>query len=264
MPTITAEDGCPINVEVEGRDGAPGADAVEFARHQPAHVGRPGAEFVKHFRLVRYDRRGHGKSGAPKGPYNYGPASAATSLAVARRRSSIKNFNWCGLSMGGMVGQWLGANAPRPRREARPRQHAISTTPTSRRGPTASSSCATTVSSKLVGPQHGALVHQGLPRARAADDRAHDRDVHRQPTSTATSAASRRSATWTSAPPTRRITTPTLVIVGKQDPATPPAAGEDIAKPIKGAKIVALDAAHISNIEQPKAFTDAVLNFLLN
>jgi 3-oxoadipate enol-lactonase len=59
-----------------------------------------------------------------------------------------------------------------------------------------------------------------------------------------------------------RITKPTLVIVGKHDPATPPAAGEEIARQIKGAKVVALEAAHISNIEQPKAFTEAVLNFL--
>ena len=39
---------------------------------------------------------------------------------------------------------------------------------------------------------------------------------------------------------------------------------EAIAKAIKGAKLVALDAAHISNVEQPKAFTEAALNFLLN
>ena len=58
-----------------------------------------------------------------------------------------------------------------------------------------------------------------------------------------------------------RITAPTLVIVGKQDPATPPAAGEHIAKTVKNGKLVALDAAHISNVEQPKAFTEAVLNF---
>ena len=49
-----------------------------------------------------------------------------------------------------------------------------------------------------------------------------------------------------------RITAPTLVIVGTQDPATPPAAGEAIAKQIKGAKVAALDAAHIANVEQPK------------
>jgi 3-oxoadipate enol-lactonase len=59
-----------------------------------------------------------------------------------------------------------------------------------------------------------------------------------------------------------RITAPTLVIVGSQDAATPPAAGEAIAKQIKGAKVVSLDAAHISNMEQPKQYTDAVLNFL--
>ena len=54
-----------------------------------------------------------------------------------------------------------------------------------------------------------------------------------------------------------------LVIVGAQDPATPPAAGETIAKAIPGAKLVTLDAAHISNVEQPQAFTKAVLDFLL-
>jgi 3-oxoadipate enol-lactonase len=53
-----------------------------------------------------------------------------------------------------------------------------------------------------------------------------------------------------------------LVIVGNQDPATPPAAGEAIAKQIKGAKIAALDAAHIANMEQPKLYTETVLNFL--
>ena len=59
-----------------------------------------------------------------------------------------------------------------------------------------------------------------------------------------------------------RITAPTMVIVGKQDPATPPEWGETIAQQIPGAQLVALDAAHISNVEQPKGFTDAVLNFL--
>src|SRR6185437_10010225 len=59
-----------------------------------------------------------------------------------------------------------------------------------------------------------------------------------------------------------RITVPTLVIVGKYDPATPPAAGEEIQRQIKGAKLAVIDGAHIANLEQPKAYTDAVLNFL--
>jgi pimeloyl-ACP methyl ester carboxylesterase len=53
-----------------------------------------------------------------------------------------------------------------------------------------------------------------------------------------------------------------LVIVGAHDPATPPAAGEEIARQIKGAKLVSLDAAHISNVEQPAAFAKAVVDFL--
>jgi 3-oxoadipate enol-lactonase len=59
-----------------------------------------------------------------------------------------------------------------------------------------------------------------------------------------------------------RIAVPTLVIVGKHDPATPPSAGEAIQKQVKGAKLASLDAAHIANIEQPKAYTEALLNFL--
>jgi 3-oxoadipate enol-lactonase len=58
------------------------------------------------------------------------------------------------------------------------------------------------------------------------------------------------------------ITAPTLVIVGAKDPATPPAAGEEIARQIKGAKVVSLDAAHISNVEQPAKYTETVLSFL--
>jgi 3-oxoadipate enol-lactonase len=59
------------------------------------------------------------------------------------------------------------------------------------------------------------------------------------------------------------ITAPTLIIAGAKDVATTPADGEAIQKEIKGAKLVALDAAHISNVEQPKQYTETVLNFLL-
>jgi 3-oxoadipate enol-lactonase len=69
-----------------------------------------------------------------------------------------------------------------------------------------------------------------------------------------------RDMDFTASNPT--ITVPTLVIIGSQDPATPPAAGEAIAKQIKGAKLAAIDAAHIANIEQPKIYAETVINFL--
>jgi len=58
------------------------------------------------------------------------------------------------------------------------------------------------------------------------------------------------------------IAAPTLVIGGLQDPATPPAKAEEIADGVPGAHLVMLDAAHLSNIEQPRAFTAALLDFL--
>ena len=63
---------------------------------------------------------------------------------------------------------------------------------------------------------------------------------------------------------TPTITAPVMVIVGTKDPATLPEHGHEINKMIKGSKIVELDAAHLSNIEQPEAYTDAVLNFLIH
>ena len=70
MPTITVEDGCAIHVEIEGREGAP-ALMLSNSLGTNLHMWDDQAdEFAKHFRLIRYDRRGHGRSGVPQGPYS--------------------------------------------------------------------------------------------------------------------------------------------------------------------------------------------------
>ena len=87
---------------------------------------------------MRYDRRGHGKSGMPQGPYSmerFGRDVIAVLDAL-----KIEKTNWCGLSMGGMVGQWLGANAPDRIEKLILSNAPISITPTRGRGTTASSS----------------------------------------------------------------------------------------------------------------------------
>ena len=109
MTTIDAA-GCPIHVVVEGRTDAP----VLMLSNSLGTTHRMWDEQVKpwteHFRLVRYDRRGHGGSGAPEGPYTM-ERLARDALAVMDGLG-LERVNWCGLSMGGMVGMWLGANAP--------------------------------------------------------------------------------------------------------------------------------------------------------
>ncbi len=59
-----------------------------------------------------------------------------------------------------------------------------------------------------------------------------------------------------------KITRPTLVIAGRRDPATTLEAGEYIKANVPGAKIAVLEAAHISNLEQPKVYAETVLGFL--
>jgi 4-carboxymuconolactone decarboxylase len=109
MPTINADDGCPLHVEVEGRESAPVLMLSNSLGTNLQMWDDQAPEFAKHFRLVRYDRRGHGRSGVPKGPYSMERFGRDVLSIIDALK--IKTINWCGLSLGGMVGQWLGANA---------------------------------------------------------------------------------------------------------------------------------------------------------
>ena len=62
------------------------------------------------FRVVRYDSRGHGASDAPPGPYSI--EQLARDVLGLLDRLSIPRAHFCGLSMGGCVGMWIGINAP--------------------------------------------------------------------------------------------------------------------------------------------------------
>src|SRR6201991_5201247 len=109
MPVIDA-DGCQIYVEVEGREDAPVlmlSNSLGTTLDMWAGQVEP---FKQVFRLVRYDRRGHGRSGKPPGLYNM-ERLARDALAVMDGLG-IAKANWCGLSMGGMEGMWLGSHAP--------------------------------------------------------------------------------------------------------------------------------------------------------
>lgn len=59
------------------------------------------------------------------------------------------------------------------------------------------------------------------------------------------------------------IPRPTLVIAGRDDTVTAASHGEQIAATVPGATLLMLDAVHLSNIERPDEFREAVLGFLL-
>ena len=114
---------------------------------------------------------------------------------------------------------------------------------------------------KLSGPQMERWFTKGFRDASPRAGRQGGRDVHRDQ-ARRLHRLLRGGARHGLPASTPTITAPTMVIVGSKDPATLPEYGEEIHKMIKGSKIVSLEAAHLSNIEQPKAYTEAVLNFL--
>jgi 3-oxoadipate enol-lactonase len=257
MPMIDA-DGCPINVQIDGKEGMPVLMLSNSLGTNLHMWDDQMAEWTKHFRVVRYDRRGHGKSGVPKGPYSM-ERFGRDVLAVADNLK-IKTFNWCGLSMGGMVGQWLGANAP-----DRIEKLILSNTNFAYADKTPWNDRIKFVQEKglaaLVEPNMERWFTKGFrDRAPQALAKIKAEFLATNPVGYIACCEAIRDMDFTASNP--RITAPTLVIVGNQDPATPPSAGEAIAKQIKGAKVVGLDAAHIANIEQPKLYTETVLNFL--
>ena len=180
-------------------------------------------------------------------------------LAVADAANARK-FNWCGLSMGGMVGQWMGANA-RDRVEklvlSNTHYYYADKQPWHDRIKFARDNGL----DKLSGPQMERWFTKGF---RDSSPGAVNKVVEMF---TATKldgfigcCEAVRDMDFRASTPT--ITAPTMVIVGAKDPATLPEYGEEIHKMVKGSKIVSLEAAHLSNIEQPQAYAAAVLNFL--
>ena len=74
-----------------------------------------------HFCVVRYDTRGHGASGVTPGPYTI--EQLGRDVVALLDHLGTERASFCGLSLGGMTGMWLGIHAPRAHRQARARQH---------------------------------------------------------------------------------------------------------------------------------------------
>lgn len=258
MPMIDA-DGCLLNVSVEGRDGGPTL-MLSNALGCTLQMWEPQmAALSKLFRIIRYDRRGHGKSGVPPGPYSM--ERFGRDVLAILDDLNIAKTHWCGLSMGGMVGQWLGANAPE-------RFDRIILANTNCYYPDPANWHARIKAVKDGGL--AAIADTVIGGWLTAGFR--EREPHITAKIKAMLSASpiegyiaccQALSTLDQRALLPRIKSPTLVIAGRHDPSTPVAAGEYIRSRIPSASMTILDAAHISNVEQSHAFTEAVTGFLM-
>jgi 3-oxoadipate enol-lactonase len=257
MPMIDA-DGCPIHVEVEGPHDAP-VLMLSNSLGTTLKMWDPQVDaFTRHFRLVRYDRRGHGRSGAPKGPYTM--ERLGRDVLAVLDALKIKSVNWCGLSMGGMVGQWLGANAP-----DRVERLVLSNTSAYFPDKTAWNDRLKFVREKgvaaLAAPNMERWFTNGF-RERSPETIERMIEMFVATPLEGYIGCGEAVRDMDHRGQLGKIKAPTLVIIGRSDPATTPEAGEYIRSHIPGATASLLDAAHISNVEQPAAYASAVLGFL--
>ena len=218
-------------------------------------------DFLRHFCVLRYDTRGHGASDVPPGDYSV-EQLGKDALALADQLG-IKKFAWCGLSMGGAVGQWLALHAPDRL------THLVLANTSPRFGDRAlwESRIKTVREGGMAAIRTLALqrffMEKTLQTPNADVSSIRSALLGTDPQGYMGCCAALRDFDTTGQ--LGNIATPTLVIVGDHDVSTPWAGnGEVLARLIPNARSVRLPAAHLSNLEQPRSFTAAVLDFLLS
>jgi 3-oxoadipate enol-lactonase len=258
MPEINA-DGTRIHVEVEGPERAPVLMLSNSLGTNLHMWDDQVAAFTRHFRLIRYDRRGHGQSDVPRGPYSM--ERLGRDVLAILDGLGIAKINWCGLSMGGMVGMWLGANAA-----SRIDKLILSNTSAYFADKTMWESRIKLVREKGL----AAIVDANMERwfTKGFRESSPEAIARIRAMFLATSpegyiACGEGIRDMDHRPLLAKISATTLVIAGRYDPATTLEAGEFIAHHTPNARLAVLDAAHIANMEQPEAYANTVLEFLL-
>jgi len=106
---ITTDDGIGLHVVLSGNPDGPALMFCNSLGTDHRMWDGEASVFGGDYRIVRYDRRGHGQSDVPAGPYSF-ERLARDALCILDALEIDKTW-FCGLSMGGMTGMWLAANA---------------------------------------------------------------------------------------------------------------------------------------------------------
>lgn len=214
--------------------------------------------FARTLRVLRYDRRGHGASAVTPGPYTI--EQLGRDVLGLLDQLGIDRVRFCGLSLGGMTGMWLGTHAGK-----RIEKLVLCNTAAQIGSPDPWNARIEAVrKGGMSAIESGVLARWFTPKflERPTPMLGRMREVLLQLSPEGYAAACAAVRDMDQRESIARIAAPTLVIAGTHDAATPPAAGQFIAKQIPGARYAELDAAHISNVEAADRFTETVLGFV--
>jgi 3-oxoadipate enol-lactonase len=169
----------------------------------------------------------------------------------------IEKFHFCGLSMGGQVGQWLIHNAPERLKSA-----TVANTGLKIGNDDGWNARIAKVRNEGMISVAAAVIERWFTpaffeKSPADVEKLRNTFLGINPAGYASCCAAVRDADFRNVKPAAKIP-PALVIAGTQDRATPPADGKLLAESLPGSKFVELDAAHLSNVEAHSQFTDAL------
>ena len=258
MPEIQAN-GITIHYELSGANGAP-VVLLSNSLGTRLEMWDPQLQALgQRYRVLRYDSRGHGRSSAPPGPYSI-EMLAADALGLIDALG-IDRVHFCGLSKGGMVGQMLGARhgdrseEPDALLDRLPHGAQGALGPADRGG----------AQGGMAAVADGVVERWFTAPYRAEPtivvERVRQMVLETPAEGYAACCAAIRDMDLREAISGIRL--PTLIIVGEQDPATPPEKAEEIHARIAGSHLEVIpDAAHLVNIEQDVAFDASLIGFL--
>lgn len=217
--------------------------------------------FARDWRVLRYDTRGHGSHAGSDGPYSI--AQLGGDVLSVLDALNIERASFCGISMGGITGLWLGVHAPQRL------NHLVVANSAARIG-TADGWNARAAQVRAQGAAGMADLAASAPGRWFTDG-----FVATQP------AVVQRAQGWLAATSPEgyaaccealaqadlrqeigQITVPTLIVAGSADPVTTVADGQFMQAGIAGAQLVQVPASHLSNLEAPQAFDAALASFL--
>ncbi|WP_372423351.1 3-oxoadipate enol-lactonase [Salinarimonas chemoclinalis] len=251
-------DGIRFNVRLDGPETAP-VLMLSNSLSSNLTMWEPQMEaLTRRWRVLRYDQRGHGATQVSPRPFAVDDlADDAVGILDAL---GIAKVHFCGVSMGGMTGMSL-----LRRHRARVERAVLANTAAHMGPPDLWNQRIRTVRAGGMEAVVDATVARWLTagfRASAPEAVASIRAMilSTPPEGYAACCAAIRDMDQRES--IRAITSPVLVIIGAHDPATTPQAGALVEAAIAGARAVTLDGAHLTNIEQPEAFSTAVADFL--
>lgn len=214
--------------------------------------------FKENFYVICYDTRGHGASSTPAGPYTV--EQLGLDVIHLLDHLKVEKANFCGISMGGLIGQWLAIHQAE------------------RFNKVIVCNAAAKIGEEKAWLERAALVREhGLEQIAATAASRWFTDSYIQANPDVVAALSQDLAAGSKLgyanccealavedlrEEIQGISIPLLVVAGKQDPVTTVADAQFIVDQVADSKMLEVDASHISNIEQSDAFNQGILEFI--